>query len=869
MTGRKVILAFSISLLLICFFVSPQIALGAKEEDGQLLTNDKYNISMSVKYGYDNKVKYGRYSLVSGEIENSGEKSFTGVFQVMVPKSTDNTLYQEEVTVRPGETKKVSLVLPIVDDTGYLQVKLWNKKSTVLEHTYQLTFGNYDKLVYAGVLTEERENLDYLERLNLKTFYLTEDTLSDNPLGLDLLDVLIINNFNVSKLSTEQVQAITTWVNNGGTLVLGAGNYNREVSEVFKSFQIAFGNETEAVNISLLSKEEDLKGLKQHILDCQKSRRMFLLELSERNQRLISSGNKKNLTEIITGLDLEYRKRELSEEKISGLEKTVAAKQITTIGLDGGRSLIKEAGRDLLLCSKVSSGRVQLFAFDLGLAEEKEAIALSIISQITEHISEDNNIQLDNEYYGWYMTDGLMNSIASAKEKLVPATYKYFIIIAVYLLISGPVTYFYLKKKKKQGMGLIIVSVMVVVFTLIIYAAGTKTRITKPYAEYIRIQDYTDAGMDKIDLSLTMPNNYDYTLNLTRRFNLVEMTNANPYITENSLETKADFDNADKIIRYESKGVQLTVTNNPAFNPVSFQGIFQTTKEGAGIRGQLTHIGSGINGTLRNDYDYDISNAILICDGRLIDIGYLKKGQEINLRNEKGTYLLSIDDLYSTSLIKGMTELSEEGKDGNENTRLNQLISLMVEYNFTQGEYSNCIIGLKENGQESNQTAKEGDQLLSQISSVMKTEGTTLVKLPVKVDHHLADKEYVYTIDNNIQAEGMKMNGYYAGRYMTNDSIIHTYQFPAEEKIINFSFAKAQNLKVLSKYTQNFGGSVFFLNVDTGRYEEVFNGIYDIDIKASDYLTEDNILTVRYRQESSLQEYQVVLPHISYWKEAD
>jgi len=59
------------------------------------------------------------------------------------------------------------------------------------------------------------------------------------------------------------------------------------------------------------------------------------------------------------------------------------------------------------------------------------------------------------------------------------------------------------------------------------------------------------------------------------------------------------------------------------------------------------------------------------------------------------------------------------------------------------------------------------------------------------------------------------------------------------------------------------------LNVDTGRYEEVFNGTYDIDIKASEYLTEDNILTVRYRQESSLQEYQVVLPHISYWKEAD
>lgn len=868
MTGRKVILAF-ISLLLICFFVPPQTILGAEEEDGQLLTNDKYNISMSVNYGYDNKVKYGRYTLVTGEIENKGEKSFAGVFQVMIPKATDNALYQEAVTVKPGETKKVSLALPIVDDTGYLQVKLLNKKTAVLEHTYKLTFGNYDKLIYAGVLTEEGERLSYLDRLNLKLFYLTEDTLTDNALGLDLLDVLIISNYEVSKLSKEQVQAITTWVNNGGTLVLSTGKYNKEVMDVFKNYQISFGNETEAVDISMLSQENDMKSLKQHIIDCQKSRRMFLLELSERNQRLISAGDKKNLTEIITGLDSEYRMRELSEEKISGLQKAVVSKQVTTIGLRDGRSLINEAGRELLLYSKVNSGRVQLFAFDIGLTESNESVALSIVSQITKHISEDNNIQLDNEYYGWYMTDGLLNSIASARDKKVPATYKYFIIIAVYLLVSGPITYLYLKKRKKQGLGLIIVSVLVIVFTIIIYAAGTKTRITKPYAEYLRILDYTDAGMDKIDLSLTMPNNYDYSLNLTRRFNLVEMTDANPYTTENRLGKKADFDNADKIIRYESEGVKLTVTDNPAFNPVYFQGIFQTMKEGEEITGELTHTGSGINGTLRNNYDYDISNAILICDGRLIDIGYLKKSQEINLKNENGTYLLSIDDLYSTSLIKGMTELSEEGKDGNENARLNQLISLMVEYNFTQGEYANCIIGLKVNDQEGIQTAEEGDQLLSQISSIMKTEGTTLVKLPVKVDNHLADKEYVYTIDGNIQSEGMKMNGYYASRYMTNDSITHTYQFPADEKIINFTFAKAQNLKVLSKYTQNFVGSVFFLNVNTGRYEEVFNGTYDIDLKASDYLTDNNILTVRYRQESSLQEYQVVLPHISYWKEAN
>lgn len=870
---KKITVLLSMLVLCMAFnWIFPVNVQAENDKQGNLLTDKENDLTLQVNYGYDNTVKYGRYTEVTGIIQNNGKKEFTGTFQCLIPKSKDNTIYKESFHVKAGESKTVSLVMPIIDDTGFLQVKLLNRnQKEVLEHKFQLTFGNYDKSVYAGVLTDNQEELDYLGNLNLRPIYLSADTLTDNFLGLDLLDVLIINNFDTAKLKKEQIEAIKEWVYLGGTLVLTAGNYDAGTKAAFgEDFGISVGEREESENISFLTEGSDLKILKQYIYDYQKAKKNFYQELSEKDQKILSSGNITSFTSNTGKVYGSYTAKEWSDEEIEALKTEAITKKVSDITLENGISLVKENQKELMLCAKEGNGKVELIAFDIGLKKEQKAIALSFIRQIADNISEGKKNQLNNEYYGWYLSDGLLGNIASKEAKKMPATYKYVIIIVAYLLASGPITYLWLKRKKKQGYGLLTVTVLSALFTIIIILAGMDTRITRPYAEYLRIKDYTRTGMDRVDLSLTMPSNYDYTLNLTKSFPLVEMSDANPYTKDiAAAHSYTNYNNSNKAIEYGSSAVTLQVRDNTAFSPVYFQGNFKTEKQAGSFTGHLSHTGNGISGTILNGFNFDITHAILLCDEHLIDIGDIKSGQLITLNNDKSGYMNSIDDLFDNNLMKELTGLPDSGKDRNENARLNQLIVTMIENNYSQGVFSDCIIGFQKTDTFPESGKGLGDEFLSQVASLMQTKGIEMVKIPVEVDNKLGSEEFVYSIDPYIQLEGSNMGTYYTSRYMANDSVLLTYQFPAGEKVKDFTVLKNQNLKSNNKYVQNFNGTVYFLNVNTGKYEEVFTDNYDTKIDASNYLTENNTLTVRYRQDSAIQNYQVVLPHISYWKEAN
>ncbi len=868
---KKITILISVLLLCMAFsWIFPATVRAGNDTQGKVLTDREDNLTLQVTYGYDNTVKYGRYTEVTGIIQNNGKKTFTGTFQCLIPKSKDNTLYKESIRVKTGESIKVSLVIPIIDDTGFLQVKLFNKnQKEVIEHKFQLIFGNYDKSVYAGVLTDKKEDLEYLSNLNLRPIYLNSVTLTDNFLGMDLLDVLIINNFDTSKLKKEQLEAIKEWVYQGGTLVVTAGKYDTAIMAAFgEEFGVSIGNSRKSDNISFQTEFSNLKTLKQYINDYQKAKKLFYQDLSEKNQKTLTNSNITNINTNTGKLYGSYITKEWSEEEINALKTEVVNKEVSDIALENGISLVKENQKELMLCAKEGNGKVELIAFDIALEKDHKSIAVSLIKQIADNISEGKKNQLNNEYYGWYLSDGMMNNIASKEAKKVPATYKYVIVIGIYLLASGPVTYLCLKRKKKQGYGLLSVTVLSVLFTMIMILTGMDTRITKPYAEYLRIKDYTQTGMDRVDLSFTMPSNYDYTLNLTKRFPLVEMSDANPFTKDiTTARSYINYGNSNKTIAYNSSGVTLQVTDNTAFSPVYFQGNFKTEKQEGSFSGSLSHTGSSVSGTIRNEFNFDITHAILLCDEHLIDIGEIKSGQVITLNNTNDNYINSIDDLYNDKLIKELTALPEEGKDRNENARLNQLFITMIENNYSQGEFDNCIIGFQNNDTFS--STGDGDEFISQVASLMQTKGIEIVKIPVNVDNKRDNEEFVSSIDPYIQLDGSNMGTYYTSRYMSNDSVLLTYQFPAGDKIKNFTVLKDQNSKSNNKYVQNFNGTVYFLNVDTGKYEEVFTDNYDMKINAAKYLTENNSLTVRYRQDSAIQNYQVILPHISYWKEAN
>lgn len=81
----------------------------------------------------------------------------------------------------------------------------------------------------AGVLTDDPTGMQYLDGLrtsayssvSLAAMLLDETTLEDTRAGLDMLDLLLVQDFDTDRLRTEQKEAIKRWVRDGGVLVQG------------------------------------------------------------------------------------------------------------------------------------------------------------------------------------------------------------------------------------------------------------------------------------------------------------------------------------------------------------------------------------------------------------------------------------------------------------------------------------------------------------------------------------------------------------------------------------------------------------------------------------------------------------------------
>ncbi len=199
---------------------------GADEEEAG--TGSRKSLELEVNYGYGGYVKYGRFMNVTADI-TGGDHMFSGWIQVIVPKSKNNAVYRRHILVTARAKESVSILLPVLEDTPYMQVILTdNNGNTVIDKEYKLKIGNYEKLTYLGILSDEPVKLDYLKEFGTRVFYLDKGSISNDYRALDLLDVIVINRFDTSKLKTDQLEALDKWVMEGGTLVIGTGEYQKE-----------------------------------------------------------------------------------------------------------------------------------------------------------------------------------------------------------------------------------------------------------------------------------------------------------------------------------------------------------------------------------------------------------------------------------------------------------------------------------------------------------------------------------------------------------------------------------------------------------------------------------------------------------------
>ena len=204
----------------------------AQNKEGETVSHSLGRVEIDVEYGYGNRVKGGRYIPVYITIANGQDLPAEGVLKIKSMESDGDIYhYDYDVTLKSGEKRKGRYYIPIGTDADRLFVELEDKAGAILaEQQVSLNVSQDVPELFVGILSDNPEDLEYLDgvgihysTLRTRSFMLDPKEFPDEAVGLNLLDVIVVNNFKLRELSEQQTSAVMDWVHSGGVLILGTG----------------------------------------------------------------------------------------------------------------------------------------------------------------------------------------------------------------------------------------------------------------------------------------------------------------------------------------------------------------------------------------------------------------------------------------------------------------------------------------------------------------------------------------------------------------------------------------------------------------------------------------------------------------------
>lgn len=271
--------------------------------------DNKYNMNIKVSYGVEGRYKINSKTPINVVITNNGV-NFQGKIQIetLVSDTNKYDLNTESINVAENTTKSLWYNLNIVKR---FKIRLITEKNEVVhEETVDINRGRLnDEDILVGVLTDDFNGLNYISSLDLKNDYNTEnrkivpvtiskELIENNAKSLDTIDMIIINNYDTTKLMQDNINKIDQWVSNGGTLIVGTGeNYKKVLGGI--NGKIINGTFSEATlkNINVGESSEKVLAINMDIKES-------IGLLTDKDRSLINKVIKKNGQVIIFPWDL-------------------------------------------------------------------------------------------------------------------------------------------------------------------------------------------------------------------------------------------------------------------------------------------------------------------------------------------------------------------------------------------------------------------------------------------------------------------------------------------------------------------------------------------------------------------------------------
>ena len=771
---------------------TPVMAADSKNKD--VVLTDGKGLSVTVEYGFSHYAKYGRNMPVRALVENQGD-DFSGEFQILVPRQNqENSMFGREISVAAGESKTIELPLFLDFSSNVIYARVMRGDKEIAGSKLFLSVKGATAVAFTGLLSDQPEELSYLnDKKSLQTFDLTAKTFPEEEKMLDSLDVIVMDNFDSSKLSKEQYETLKAWIQHGGSLVIGTGS---NVKKVFQLFQDDF-----------------LTGS---------------VGEGEENQAVIT----------------------LDEAAF--------------------------ANDKVIPYQVVSKGEGNVMVYDQAIAQygTKENSAV-MISQIYNGMSKAKKTQLqkeeyqDNNYYNY----SVMSCISAVSRNLLPKVSDYALVLIIYCIVAGPVLYVIFKKLDKRNYLWLAIPVGALVFSGVIYLIGGKTRVTKPFANYLTISTLSGneniTSNDTTYFGVLAAKDQKYEFRVASDRNLTMLSDTDGYYDER-YESKNDFSKYKTGMTTGADFSKLILNHKDVFSWAAFKD--QSISEEKGQFGyDLVCDGFKTKGSITNQLGYNLENVAVYAGNTLYFVGDVADGGTVQLPSKKTQHIYNYDSLFSSGdvyeTMAGGAYYNMRSDDERYEDAYKKYNAINAYFGSDQSWIYNgdFLFGFAKDAE----LEKNSGTIISELG--IESHGLRMVIIPLEIPHTYGK----LTMEDSIEpylTDSLEELGITNSVYRSmSQNVTLTYQFDTNNLPEKLAYLEGLNPEI-SKNSGNcytcFAGKIYAVD-ESGNHTVLFESGKEKVVDIKKYINDDGTLCLYFeRDESKINNLDIVLPVLSVLREA-
>ena len=807
--GRKTVSVLLLFVFIsICFMAGNSYA-GTKHEDPL-----KDTVTMEVIYGYQNKAKGNRYIPLQILCSNSGE-AIEGTLSIRSMEANSQIYqYQYPISLPAGSTtsKVVNIPLASKRDQLYLELTDENGRRVTQKRVKMDTDKDYAEL-FIGILSDQPEHVSYFDNVGIyysllrtRAIPMMTEEFPDSMLQLDLLDVLLITDYDVDRLSIDQQNALIEWVNHGGILLLGSGK----------------------------SADKTLKILDQDYMG--------------------AVWTKAQMREVTFGT--EYDKLYPGDGK-----QTLAC---VDIDLKNGAVLLSSDDFPLLTMIHQEQGKIVTAAFDFVDVEEFAREQPSLLEKMFAGIyGEDGLTELANDMVGGISSDywNVQSMVQSGNTNNLPKVELYTVVMALYVLLVGPVLYLFLKKREMTLYYRVSVFLSALCFTGLVYMMGGSTRIYSAFFSYATIHEASkELASDTTYINVRVPYNKSYDVQLSSDYTLLPLTRDSSYYSGENIPKFTGTEIPQVNILYEEDKTTVSVEDAVAFTPTYFKMEQSMANDGAYLEGEVTLFDGAVYGYVTNRYPFEVKNAAILMYGKVVQLGDMQPNETRELSGEQVISYPVFNSYVVAQFLSGYDKYQKADIEDPEYLAAlerSNMISYYMQKNFNQYTSEAAAVAFyEEEGTppflaQQNYECFGRTMLVSALHSGEKYSGyiyrSALAKSPKITSGSFYEEGNVMYGPDPLILE------YYLGNDLSVEEVILE---PLSDIFQN-------NEKYY--YLTLFDGGLYFYNYNTGSYDLVEEGKERFDREELEpYLSPENTLTIKYVQKTQEEEtgWDVILPMV-------